>query len=272
MSTRPVRSVANVLARVTTTATAFIVLSLLVWVMATLAWRAGTSLHTVLSGPGLGLPALGQAVVGSAMVIGLAFLMAAPLGLLAGIYLTEARERNLLSRFVRFVSGVLTGMPSVIVGIVVYFIFDRFGVTRGWLGGAIALAAMMLPMMACTTSSTLDKVSPALREAAFALGVPPWRTLLQILLRAAAPGIASAALLCVARVAVQVAPVLLVVPPASQVGSPLEASPTLHVEAYRNLLSSAPEAQAYAWTAALVLSLFSIVLVVTARRFHPEGA
>ena len=111
-------------------------------------------------------------------------------------------------------------------------------------------------MLAYATSRTLERLSPSLREAGHALGAPSWRTLIQISMRAAAPGILSAGLLAVARVAGRVAPLLLVMP-ANTEASSAALMPTLHVEAYRLLLTSDPQAPSLAWTAALLLTVAS---------------
>lgn len=256
---RSLRGAVSGVFRAATTLAAMGVAVLLAWVLVSLAWRglAAFSWSALTAG-------LAQALAGSLLVVLLAFLMAVPLGLVAGVFLAEVGRNSRWLPAVRFVADVLSGMPAVVVGVCAYLLFAG----QSFVAGAVALAALLMPMVACTTARTLTEISPALREAAVALGTPAWRILLQISLRAAAPSLLSAGLLAIARVAGEVAPLLLTMPaPSSWDFSSGASMATLHVQAYRGLLSPDPQAQSLAWTAALLLTVVIGVIVFAAHRF-----
>jgi len=145
-------------------------------------------------------------IVGSGMILGIASLLGVPLGIGAGIYLAEY-GRNRLGDTVRFTADVLNGVPSIVVGIVAYAI-----VVLRWhfsaLAGGVALAIMMVPTISRTTEEMLLLVPQALREAAYGLGIPRWRTTLSITLRSATSGVITGVMLAFARVAGETAPLL----------------------------------------------------------------
>src|ERR1700723_443859 len=145
-------------------------------------------------------------IVGSGMILGIASLLGVPLGIGAGIYLAEY-GRNRLGDAVRFTADVLNGVPSIVIGIVAYAI-----VVLHWhfsaLAGGVALAMMMVPTISRTTEEMLLLVPQALREAAYGLGVPRWRTTLSITLRTATSGVITGVMLAFARVAGETAPLL----------------------------------------------------------------
>ena len=268
---RSIRGAVSGLFRVVTTFAALGVTALLGWVLASLSWRGISALRwSTLTGTADvvgGTASLAQAMLGSLMVVVLAFVMAVPLGLIAGVFLSEVGRNSRWLPTVRFAADVLSGMPAIVVGVCVYLLFGALGLSQSLFAGAVALAALMTPMVACTTSRTLNEASPALREAAVALGTPAWRILLQISLRAAAPGILSAGLLAIARVAGEVAPLLLTIPDRSSSAlAPGTSAATLHVQAYRDLLSSEPQVQSLAWTAALLLTVGIMSIVFVAHR------
>jgi phosphate transport system permease protein len=268
---RSFRGAVSGLFRVVTTFAALGVTALLGWVLVSLSWRGIAALSwSTLTGTAdvVGGAGLAQAMLGSLLVVVLAFVMAVPLGLVSGAFLSEVGRNSRWLPAVRFVADVLSGMPAIVVGVCVYLLFGTVGLSQSFFAGSVALAALMTPMVACTTSRTLNEVSPALREAAVSLGTPAWRILLQISLRAAAPGILSAGLLAIARVAGEVAPLLLTMPDRSSWAlSPSTSAATLHVQAYRYLLSSDPQAQSLAWTAALLLTVGIMSIVFVAHRF-----
>jgi phosphate transport system permease protein len=169
-----------------------------------LSWSFFTALPKPVGESGGGMA---NAIVGTLELVGLASLIGVPFGVLAGVYLAEFGTGR-LARVVRFSADVMTGVPSIVVGIFVYTLFvltmRRFSV----IAGAVALAIIMLPVVTRTTEELLRLVPDSLREAALALGVPRWRAILRVVLRTAAPGIATGVMLAVARVAGETAPLL----------------------------------------------------------------
>ena len=150
-----------------------------------------------------------HAIIGTLEQVGLASLMAIPLGLLASVYVVEHGRGRLVSA-VRFVTDVMTGVPSIVAGLFV-FTFWVLALGRGFSGfaAAIALAILMLPTVVRTTEVVLGLVPDALREASLALGVPRWKTVLSVVLPTAASGITTGIVLAIARVTGETAPLLL---------------------------------------------------------------
>ncbi len=148
-----------------------------------------------------------NALVGSVEVLGLAVLLGVPVGVLGGVYLSEYGSRH-LTWWMRFGADVLNGVPSIIWGMVVYGLVVRpMGGFSAWAGG-IVLGMMMVPLIVRTTEEVLLLVPRSYREAALALGITPWRAILQIVVRTALKGIVTGVLLALARVAGETAPLL----------------------------------------------------------------
>jgi phosphate transport system permease protein len=150
---------------------------------------------------------MANAVAGSVLILGIASLLGVPLGIGAGIYLAEY-GRNRFGDSIRFVSDVLNGVPSIVIGIVAYTIVVLRQKHFSALAGGVALAIMMVPTITRTTEEMLLLVPNVLREAAYGLGVPRWRTTLSIVLRTATSGIITGVMLAFARVAGETAPLL----------------------------------------------------------------
>src|SRR6202166_1696785 len=150
---------------------------------------------------------MANAIVGSAFILALASILGVPLGVGAGIYLAEY-GRNRLGDVIRFTADVLNGVPSIVIGIVAYAIVVLYQKHFSALAGAVALAIMMVPTIARTTEEMLLLVPRALREAAYGLGIPRWRTTLSITLRTATSGVITGIMLAFARVAGETAPLL----------------------------------------------------------------
>jgi phosphate transport system permease protein len=149
---------------------------------------------------------MANAIVGSAVILGIASVIGVPFGIGAGIYLAEF-GRNRFGSAIRFTADVLNGVPSIVIGIVAWSILVR---SRGFsaAAGGVALAIMMVPTITRTTEEMLLLVPQALREAAYGLGVPRWRTTLSITLRTATSGVITGVMLAFARVAGETAPLL----------------------------------------------------------------
>src|SRR5579863_6463729 len=166
-------------------------------------WAFLTQLPQPVGEPGGGMA---NAIVGSALILGIASVIGVPFGVGAGIYLAEF-GRNRFGSIIRFTADVLNGVPSIVVGIVAWSILVR---DRGFsaAAGGVALAIMMVPTITRTTEEMLLLVPQALREAAYGLGVPRWRTTLSITLRTATSGVITGIMLAFARVAGETAPLL----------------------------------------------------------------
>jgi phosphate transport system permease protein len=149
---------------------------------------------------------MANAIVGSMLILGIASIIGVPFGIGAGIYLAEF-GRNRFGSAIRFTADVLNGVPSIVIGIVAWAILVR-GHGFSALAGGVALAIMMVPTITRTTEEMLLLVPQALREAAYGLGVPAWRTTLSITLRTATSGVITGVMLAFARVAGETAPLL----------------------------------------------------------------
>lgn len=150
---------------------------------------------------------MANAIVGSVLILGIASVIGVPFGIGAGIYLAEF-GRNRLGSFIRFTADVLNGVPSIVMGIVAFAVVVLYQKHFSALAGGAALAIMMVPTISRTTEEMLLLVPQSLREAAYGLGVPRWRTTLSITLRTATSGVITGVMLAFARVAGETAPLL----------------------------------------------------------------
>jgi phosphate transport system permease protein len=203
---------------------------------------------------------MANAIVGSAFILALASVIGVPLGVGAGIYLAEY-GRNRLGDVIRFTADVLNGVPSIVIGIVAYSIVVLYQKHFSALAGGVALAIMMVPTITRTTEEMLLLVPRALREAAYGLGIPRWRTTLSITLRTATSGVITGIMLAFARVAGETAP-LLFTAFGNQFWNLRANQPTaaLPLQIFNYAISPYDEWHKQAWAGALVL----IILIVTA--------
>jgi phosphate transport system permease protein len=201
---------------------------------------------------------VGHAIAGTAIMVGLASLMAVPVGILAGVYLAEYNIAR-WSSWVRLACDMLVGTPSIAIGLFVYaFLVVPFHHFSGY-SGAVALAILMLPIIARTTEGAVSLIPNGLRESGLALGLPRWRVSLQLIVPAAAPGVITGALLAVARAGGETAPLLFTAfGQHVLVLNPNQAMQALPLTVFRYALLPYKSLQAQAWGAALVL----IVLVL----------
>lgn len=210
-------------------------------------------------------------IVGSAMILGIASLLGVPLGIGAGIYLAEY-GRNRLGDAVRFTADVLNGVPSIVIGIVAYAI-----VVLRWhfsaLAGGVALAIMMIPTISRTTEEMLLLVPQALREAAYGLGIPRWRTTLSITLRSATSGVITGVMLAFARVAGETAPLLF-----TTLGNEfwnlnlLQPTAALPLQVFNYAKSPYDDWHRQAWAGALVLILLIVSAIAAVRYAVRRGS
>ncbi len=203
---------------------------------------------------------MANAIVGSVFILGLASVLGVPLGVGAGIYLAEF-GRNRFGDAIRFTADVLNGVPSIVIGIVAYSIVVLYQKHFSALAGGVALAIMMIPTITRTTEEMLLLVPQSLREAAYGLGIPRWRTTLSITLRTATSGVITGVMLAFARVAGETAP-LLFTAFGNQFWNLRANQPTaaLPLQIFNYAISPYDEWHRQAWAGALVL----IVLIVTA--------
>lgn len=209
---------------------------------------------------------MANAIVGSVFILAIASILGVPLGVGAGIYLAEF-GRNRLGNVIRFTADVLNGVPSIVIGIVAYAIVVLYQRHFSALAGGVALAIMMVPTISRTTEEMLLLVPQALREAAYGLGIPRWRTTLSITLRTATSGVITGIMLAFARVAGETAP-LLFTAFGNQFWSLRIDQPTaaLPLQLFTYAISPYDEWHRQAWAGALVLIIL-IVSSVAAVRF-----
>jgi len=210
---------------------------------------------------------IGNAITGTLVLLASAALAGLPFGIMVGIYLAEYGD-NFFGRVVRFVTDTLTGVPSIVVGVFVYTIVVLPMKQFSALAGALALALIMIPIVGRTTEEMLRLVPVSLREGALALGAPQWRVTLGVVLPASASGIATGAMLAVARVSGETAPLLF-----TAFGSrffnfyldqPIAALP---VQIYNYAISPYDEWHAQAWAATLVLMTLILTINIIVRFF-----
>jgi phosphate transport system permease protein len=210
---------------------------------------------------------IGNAIVGSFVLILLACVIGLPIGIAAGVYLAEF-GMGWFGSIVRFVTDTLTGVPSIIVGVFVYAIIVLPQKHFSTLAGAVALALIMIPIVARTTEEMIRLVPVSLREGALALGAPQWKVTLGVVIPAAASGIATGAMLAVARVSGETAPLLF-----TAFGSrffnvyldqPMASMP---VQIYNYAISPYDEWHAQAWAATLVLMTLILTINIIVRFF-----
>jgi phosphate transport system permease protein len=214
----------------------------------------------------LGTGGLGAAVVGTLEVTGFASLLAIPLGVLGAVYLNEYGGNRILAQLISFMSNVMTGVPSIVMGLFIFIIWvTHFGYSG--LAGSFALACLMLPIVIRSSYEMLRLVPDSLRQGSYALGASKARVTLTIVLPAALSGIVSGALLAVARAAGETAPVLFTMLTVEQTNTNLFSGPntTLPFQIFMNAQSAYTGANARAWGAALTLVAITFILMIAAR-------
>jgi phosphate transport system permease protein len=215
---------------------------------------------------------IGNAILGSVVLLSLSSVIGLPIGIAVGIYLSEIGKGRFAGT-VRFIVDTLTGIPSIVTGVFIYAIMVLPMQKFSALAGGVSLALIMVPIVARTTEEMLKLVPHSLREGALALGAPQWRVILGVILPAAAPGIATGAMLAIARVSGETAPLLF-----TAFGSRFfsyyldEPIASLTVQIYNYAISPYDEWHAQAWAATLVLmtlilGINIIVRFLTRKRF-----
>jgi phosphate transport system permease protein len=209
---------------------------------------------------------IGPAILGTFLITGLATVIAVPLGVLGAVYLNEYGGKGVLARLIAFMADVMTGVPSIVMGL---FLFSIWVLYFGFSGfaGALALACLMLPVVIRSTDEMLKLVPNPLREGSYALGATKARVTMTVVLPAAVGGIVSGALLAVARAAGETAPLLFTILTVTTANPNVFSGPNTAIpsQIFANATSSFTGAQARAWGAALTLIVIAFVLMIAAR-------
>ncbi|MPZ87970.1 MAG: phosphate ABC transporter permease PstA [Nitriliruptorales bacterium] len=201
--------------------------------------------------------------VGSLFMVGLAILISVPLGIAASVYLVEYAEHRMVPT-VRFFTDVMTGVPSIFVGVFVYAALVRdFALSWGTLPGAVALAILMLPIIVRSGEEILRLVPDDLRNASYALGSRQWQTVMRVVLPTAVPGLTTGTMLAVARAIGETAPLLFTALGAREIVLALTGRPqgAITLQAFEDARTFAEPAQQRGWAGAF--SLMAIVLLLT---------
>ena len=263
-----------------TTATAvctFVAVGLLLVILSYIAWKGigSLSFRFLVDSPrpvGEG-GGIGNAILGSLVLLGLSSAFGLPVGIAVGIYLSEIGKGRLAS-VVRFVIDTLTGIPSIVTGVFIYAIIVLPMKNFSAFAGGVALALIMVPIVGRTTEEMLKLVPHSLREGALALGAPQWRVIMGVVVPAAASGIATGGMLAIARVSGETAPLLFTAFGSrfffdGDLNQPIA---SLTVQIYNYAISPYDEWHAQAWAATLVLmtlilGINIVVRVLTRKRF-----
>lgn len=210
---------------------------------------------------------IGNAILGSVILLAISSAVGLPFGIATGIYLAEYGAGR-FAALIRFLTDTLTGIPSILVGVFVYTIIVLPMKQFSALAGGVALAVIMLPIVARTTEEMIRLVPASLREGALALGAPQWRVTMGVVLPAAASGIVTGAMLAVARVSGETAPLLF-----TAFGSRFfnvyldQPMASLTVQIYNYAISPYDEWHAQAWAATLILMTLILFINITVRFF-----
>ena len=253
-----------------------IVITPLVIILGYLIYKGASSLNvaffTHIPAP-VGEPGGGMAnaIVGSGIILAIASLLGIPIGIAAGVYLAEYGRDKMLAQTVRFTADVLNGVPSIVMGMAVFALLVQ-GRHFSALAGGVALAIMMVPTVTRTTEEMLATVPHAIREAAYGLGVPKWRTIVSVSLRTASPGIITGCMLAFARVAGETAPLLFTAFGnqfwSFKLDQPIAALP---LQIYVYAMSPYDEWHRLAWAGSLVLIVLIMVSVTLVRIYASRG-
>jgi phosphate transport system permease protein len=215
---------------------------------------------------------MANAIAGSAILLGVGSLIGIPIGISGGIFLAEFGRGTRLANAIRFTADVLNGVPSIVMGIAVYSLIVVPQGHFSAFSGGVALGIMMIPTVCRTTEEMLLMVPNAVREAALALGVPNWRSVLSITVRTASPGIITGCMLAFARVAGETAPLIFTAFGnagwSSRLNEPIAALP---LQIYVYALSPYDDWHRLAWAGSLVLIVLIVLAVSLVRYVTSRG-
>ena len=213
-----------------------------------------------------GTDGMGAAVLGTLEITGFAALIAIPLGVLGAVYINEYGGNRPLARFISFMANVMTGVPSIVMGLFIYTLWVlHFGYSG--MAGSFALACLMLPIVIRSSYEMLRLVPDSLRQGSYALGATKARVTLTVVLPTAVSGIVSGALLAIARAAGETAPLLFTILTVEATNTNLFSGPNtaLSTQIFANAQSPYVGAEARAWGAALTLIVIAFLLMIVAR-------
>lgn len=209
---------------------------------------------------------LANAIYGSFVMVSLATLLGAPIGILAGIYLAEFDSKSWLAATTRFVNDILLSAPSIVIGLFVYSMVVARLKSFSGLAGIVALSLLVIPVVIRTTENMLQLVPAGLREAAYALGSPKWKVVLRITLKAARAGVITGVLLAVARIAGETAPLLFTALSnqfwTSSLNEPMASLP---VTIFKFAMSPYENWQKLAWAGVFIITITVLGLNILAR-------
>jgi len=270
------RRLANLWGMVTSMVAMGLGLAVLLWILVVLFSNGFAALDwNILSqdtpAPGTEGGGLRNAIVGSLLMVGLTVLVATPIGILAGIYLTEFGDQSKTASLTRFVTDIMLSAPSITIGLFVYAIaVATVGRFSGY-AGSLALTLIAVPVVMRTTENMLRLVPGSLREAAFALGAPRWKVSLSVTLRAAKSGVITGVLLAIARISGETAP-LLFTALNNQFFNDDMSKPmaNLPVVIFQFAMSPYENWIRLAWGGALIITLTVLILNILARVFFRD--
>jgi phosphate transport system permease protein len=246
---------------------AFVVITVIAKGAQAITWQFLTNGTVPLNILPLGAPGgMAAAIVGTLEVTAFASVIAIPLGVLGAVYLNEYGGNGILARLIDFMSNVMTGVPSIVMGLFIYLLWvEHFGFSG--MAGAFALACLELPLVIRSSFEMLRLVPDSLRQGSYALGASKARVTLTVVLPSAVGGIVSGALLAVARAAGETAPLLFTVLTVEQTNPNLFSGPTtaLPLQIFSNAQSAYSGANARAWGCALTLIVICFLLMIIAR-------
>lgn len=267
------RIVINKIVMILSTLCAIIGIGFLLWILTILVTNGLNALSTTIfmsegAPPGNINGGLKHALIGQLMLVSYAAFFGVPLGILAGTYLSEYGLKSNLSETIRDISDIMMSAPSIVIGAFVYaIVVAPMGHFSGW-AGSIALAIIMIPIILRTTDDMLQLVPSTLREAAFALGAPKYKVIIQIVYRGAKAGILTGVLLGVARVAGETAPLLFTSFNDNFLNTDMsQPMASLTVTMYNYATSPYEDWQQLGWAAAFILSMFILTLNILGRLF-----
>ena len=249
----------------------------LLWILAVLAINGFSALSPTLftqpTPPPGSAGGLSNAIFGSLAIVGVATLVATPIGILAGVYLAEFGKDKPVARATRFINDILLSAPSIVIGLFVYTVYvapvQHFS---GWAGSA-ALGLIAIPVIVRTTENMLHLVPSSLREAAVALGAPMWKVILRVTLRAVRGGVITGVLLAVARISGETAPLLFTALnnqfTSTNMNAPMA---NLPVVIFQFAMSPFDDWKSLAWAGALLITLTVLVINILARTVFRQSA
>lgn len=265
------RRIVNAVSLLASTAATLFGLFFLFWILAVTIGKGmdafGLHLFTQMTPPpGEVSGGLANALFGSLVMCGLAILMATPIGIAAGTYLAEYAHGTKIGEAIRFINDILLSAPSIVLGLFVYTIIVAPIGKFSAFAGAVALGFIVLPVVVRTTDEMLRLVPAQMREAALSLGIPMWKVNVQILMRAARPGIITGVLLALARISGETAP-LLFTALNNQYWSKSLAEPmaSVPVVIFQFAMSPFEYWNTLAWAGAFIVTLFVLLISLTAR-------